>query len=309
MEKQINYRRAFQEDINAVTELLCELYEMHHDEVLEENKQLFSDINQAFFLAFSGSTAVGVSHGSLRREYVNGTNDDLKGYLEAIYVLPEYRFSKIATGLVEIAEHWMGMNGCREVASDCLLENTDSYNFHLKIGFEETERSIFFLKQIKPLKYKICKMDSALREKVQPILDKTWNAPYLAINGKLWDSRKMPGFVAVCDDEVLGYLLYEFHGGECEIMVLESIARNIGIASALIEQTKQAAKENGVSKIIVQTGNGNTHAFRFYQRRGFTIRNVRLGAVEASRKLKPSIPLVGENGIPLRDEIEFEMDI
>jgi hypothetical protein len=99
MEKQITYRRASHGDINAVSELLGMLYEMPQDEVLEENGQLFADKNQAFFLAFDGEKAVGVSHGSLRREYVNGTNDDLKGYLEAIYILPEWRKKELPQGL------------------------------------------------------------------------------------------------------------------------------------------------------------------------------------------------------------------
>jgi GNAT superfamily N-acetyltransferase len=119
----------------------------------------------------------------------------------------------------------------------------------------------------------------------------------------------MPGFAAFSGDEILGYLLYELHDGVCEIMVLESIAQNIGIATALIEEVKQFAKSKGVSRIIVQTSNDNSHAFRFYQRRGFTIREIRLGAMDAARKLKPSIPLIGEDGIPLRDEIEFEMKV
>ena len=193
------------------------------------------------------------------------------------------------------------------MASDCLLDNANSYDFHLRIGFKETERNIFFLKAIEPKKYEICQVDAAIREKIQPILDETWGAPYLAINGRLWDSRTMPGFAAVCGDEVLGYLLYEFHDGVCEIMVLESVIQNIGIASALIEKVKMIAKSNDVDKIIVQTSNDNTNAFRFYQRRGFTIREIRLGAMDAARKVKPSIPLIGEDCIPLRDEIEFEI--
>lgn len=32
-------------------------------------------------------------------------------------------------------------------------------------------------------------------------------------------------------------------------------------------------------------------------------------ALEVSRKLKPEIPLIGENSIPLRHEIEFELYI
>ena len=80
--------------------------------------------------------------------------------------------------------------------------------------------------------------------------------------------------------------------------------QNIGVGSALIERVKQIAKTNGVNRIIVQTSNDNTHTFRFYQRRGFTIREIRLGAMDKAHKLKPSIPFIGENGIPLRDEIE-----
>ena len=55
------------------------------------------------------------------------------------------------------------------------------------------------------------------------------------------------------------------------------------------------------------TTNDNLDAIRFYQRRGFTIATVHAGAIEQSRTIKPSIPLVGSYGIPIRDEIEFEM--
>jgi len=319
----ITYRRAIQADIDIMTDLLFLLYDgeglgLSRDELITENVQLFADKNQIFFLAFDADKPVGVSHGSLRREYVNGASDGLKGYLEAIYVLPEYRKSGIARELVKIVERWAGRHGCREMASDCLLENTDSYRFHLKIGFEETERNVFFLKTIEPQKYEIRRIDNKIREKIQPILDETWGSPFLAINGKLWDSRIMPGYAAIgaaasasssekC--EALGYLLYELHDGVCEIMVLESVAQNIGIATALIEQIKKTAKASGVNRIIVQTSNDNTHAFRFYQRREFTISEVRLGAMDAARQLKPSIPLIGEDGIPLRDEIEFMIEV
>ena len=82
--------------------------------------------------------------------------------------------------------------------------------------------------------YEIRRVDTSLREKIQSILDETWGAPYLAINGKLWDSRIMQGYAAVRENAVVGYLLYEFHDEVCEIMVLESVVQNIGIATALI---------------------------------------------------------------------------
>ena len=312
MKKAVSCRKAAADDIDAVTDLLFLLYkspQASREELITENERLFADNAQAFFLAFYGDMPVGVSHASLRREYVNGANDGIKGFLEAVYVLPEYRLNGVASKLVTAAERWAGLRGCAKFASDCLLENTGSHDFHIKIGFKETERSIFFLKVIAPEKYEIRPIDAALREKIQPVLNETWGAPQLVVNGKLWDSRMMPGYAAVGGGEVLGYLLYEFHGGICEIMALESVAQNIGIASALIERIKQTAKSNGAVRLIVQTSNDNTRAIRFYQRRRFTISEVRLGALAAARRLKPSIPLIGEDAIPLRDEIEFVIEI
>ena len=34
-----------------------------------------------------------------------------------------------------------------------------------------------------------------------------------------------------------------------------------------------------------------------------------INAIENSRKLKPAIPLYADNGLPIRDEIEFEMKL
>jgi hypothetical protein len=60
----------------------------------------------------------------------------------------------------------------------------------------------------------------------------------------------------------------------------------------------------------VVTTNDNVDALRFYQRRGFQLASVRCGAVdEARRTLKPLIPVTGNYGIPLRDELELAHDL
>jgi hypothetical protein len=55
------------------------------------------------------------------------------------------------------------------------------------------------------------------------------------------------------------------------------------------------------------TTNDNVAALRFYQKRGFTLAALHKNALEQSRRLKPQIPLLGLDGIPLRDEIELEI--
>lgn len=83
----------------------------------------------------------------------------------------------------------------------------------------------------------------------------------------------------------------------------------IGIGTALIEAAARAAAIVGCSRPWLITTNDNVEALRFYQRRGFRICAAHVNALEASRRLKPEIPVTGRHGIPLRDEIELEFDL
>ncbi|MCL2558966.1 MAG: GNAT family N-acetyltransferase [Turicibacter sp.] len=81
---------------------------------------------------------------SVRHDYVNGTESSPVGYIEGIYVKNEYRKCGIARELIAFAKGWSREKGCREMASDCLLDNDDSLAFHTSVGFEEKERIICF---------------------------------------------------------------------------------------------------------------------------------------------------------------------
>jgi len=67
------------------------------------------------------------------------------------------------------------------------------------------------------------------------------------------------------------------------------------------------AKENHCRRIWLVTTNDNTHAISFYQRFGFSLRDVHINALEKSPALKPTIPLVGFDNIPLQHDFEFEI--
>jgi len=54
------------------------------------------------------------------------------------------------------------------------------------------------------------------------------------------------------------------------------------------------------------TTNDNEPAIEFYKHRGMSLVAVHRDALERSRELKPEIPLIGLEGKPIRDEIEFE---
>ena len=82
---------------------------------------------------------------SIRNDYVEGTSSNPVGYIEGIYVSEPYRKEGIARELIEFARHWSIERGCREMASDCLLENANSLAFHTSVGFKEAERIIHFV--------------------------------------------------------------------------------------------------------------------------------------------------------------------
>ena len=68
--------------------------------------------------------------------------------MEGIYVDPQIRRQGVARALVDAVEEWGRKIGCREFASDALLENTSSHSMHRGLGFEETERVVYFRKQL-----------------------------------------------------------------------------------------------------------------------------------------------------------------
>jgi GNAT superfamily N-acetyltransferase len=119
-----------------------------------------------------------------------------------------------------------------------------------------------------------------------------------ARRGELVDVLAHPGLVAG-DRE--GMVTYDVRADEAEILWIVAVDRGRGVGTALLEALPRAPRW------CVTTTNDNVDALRFYQRRGFRLREVRVGAVDAARaSIKPSIGLVGEHGIELHDEIELE---
>ena len=94
---------------------------------------------------------------------------------------------------------------------------------------------------------------------------------------------------------------------KCEITVLQSLLENHGIGSELINAVKNAAIQKGCKNLWLITTNDNLHAMRFYQKFGCDLVAVHFNAVDSARKLKPSVPLFGDDGIPVKHEFEFSL--
>ena len=136
-----------------------------------------------------------------------------------------------------------------------------------------------------------------------------WGSTRCITRNRLFFANENPGYVAFTDDKSVGLITYELLGDQCEITTLNSLAERKGIGTALIDAVKETAIQAGCKRLLVITTNDNTRAIRFYQRYGFTIATIYPNSMEEARKRKPEIPLTGNDGIPLRDEIEFEIHL
>ena len=134
-----------------------------------------------------------------------------------------------------------------------------------------------------------------------------WGGEEMITRGNVYRPEQLEGFVIEDNGEWVGLLTFFIKDGECEVTSFNSLREGQGIGSMLINKAIEEARARDCKRLFLITTNDNLHALGFYQKRGFELVAIYRGAVNESRKRKPGIPLVGMNGIPLRDEIELEM--
>ncbi|WP_277589756.1 aminoglycoside 6'-N-acetyltransferase [Pseudomonas chlororaphis] len=120
--------------------------EEHRDEIASLLDDPRRYINLLAYTA-DGQPA-GLAEASLRHDYVNGTEHSPVVFLEGLYVSAEQRRQGIAERLIDAVAQWGRDQGCVEMASDTGLENLVSQTVHKALGFEETERVVYFRKSL-----------------------------------------------------------------------------------------------------------------------------------------------------------------
>jgi GNAT superfamily N-acetyltransferase len=148
---------------------------------------------------------------------------------------------------------------------------------------------------------------AADRERIADLLQESWGSATVVSRGRVHDASGLPALLAFAGGTVAGLATLWIDGADCELVSLDALARRQGVGSALLAAAASWARARGCRRLWLITTNDNLDAMRFYQRRGWRLVAVHPGAIERSRELKPTIPEVGEYGIPIRDELEFEL--
>ncbi|WP_044893946.1 GNAT family N-acetyltransferase [Bacillus alveayuensis] len=147
-------------------------------------------------------------------------------------------------------------------------------------------------------------LTDADRTTVKEFFKTQWGSPQMVISTGVYHCDELDGLAVFGENgEIIGLLTYVKRGEEWEIISLDSVIENKGIGSLLLQAFEKKVKADGGTIIKLVTTNDNLRALQFYQKRGYIIDGIVVNAVEKARIIKPQIPFVADNGIPIRDEI------
>ncbi len=138
---------------------------------------------------------------------------------------------------------------------------------------------------------------------LRALLGRHWGSVRVVTRGRLHDAGRLPGLAMGRD----GYLLYELREDALEVVVVHALLPRRGIGRALVEAAVELARGAGCRRAWLVTTNDNRPAIDFYRALGWRLAAVHVGAIAASRRLKPEIPARGVDDVPIEDEWEFEL--
>ena len=144
----IEIKRGSVSEAGVVAQLAIQMWDDNSVDELEADLIDYMDNGGAIFMPYHNGVAIGFAQCGFRHDYVEGTETSPVGYLEGVFVEAAYRRQGIARKLVKECQMFAKAYGCTEFASDCELDNTESLQFHLKMGFVEANRIICFTKRL-----------------------------------------------------------------------------------------------------------------------------------------------------------------
>lgn len=147
------------------------------------------------------------------------------------------------------------------------------------------------------------------RKQVINFFEKHWGSSQMIISSGTYDCALLDGFVYVEGTSIIGLITYVLYHDSLEVISLDSIQEGKGIGTCLMKEVEHFAKERSIPQIELITTNDNLQALKFYQKRGYRITDVITNAVAEARKVKPTIPIIGNDGIPLFDELKLKKKV
>src|SRR5262249_11932098 len=118
-----------------------------HEQLREIDEILQSGSEHVFFAERPEGGLCGFLEAAIR-PWVDSCDSRPVGYIEGWYVDEDVRRQGVGRALVQSAETWARSKGCRQMASDAEIGNLVSQRAHGRLGYNETQRLVFFKKDL-----------------------------------------------------------------------------------------------------------------------------------------------------------------
>jgi GNAT superfamily N-acetyltransferase len=154
---------------------------------------------------------------------------------------------------------------------------------------------------------------------IQPATDKE---EMLRVALRVWGTRQMIfGFqmfdlgeidaleMRDADGTLIGVANWAIKGNTAYLCALQVFVTGQGLATRLLAAFMDAARARGAKNVRAMLTNDNTDGMIFYQKNGFRLSNLFVGAVDAFRSKEPGMIAVGQHGLAVHDTLEFEHDL
>lgn len=152
-------------------------------------------------------------------------------------------------------------------------------------------------------------MTDADRDDVASFIECHWGSRMVMSQGQQYYPHEYEALIERENGRIVGLITFRTDHKGIELLTLNSTVTGRRIGTSLILEVMEHARKNNISRLWLTTTNDNMRAIGLYQRLGFRISAVNAGAVDEARKIKPQIPEIGKDGIPIRDEIVMTLDI
>lgn len=144
----VQIRKAAVRDKTVWVDLRVQLWpESNPGELRDDVREILEDANWAAFMAVNEGEVIGFIECSIR-DKAPACETDRIGYIEAWFVVPEFRNQGVGRRLVEASEQWARHKGCTEMASDTTSNYPLSPAAHKALGYQEVKRKFYYRKSL-----------------------------------------------------------------------------------------------------------------------------------------------------------------
>jgi len=147
------------------------------------------------------------------------------------------------------------------------------------------------------------------REEVAEFVERHWFSKIVMSSGNAYYPHQEQGYIERGDGKIIGLLTYRIEQAEMEVLTLNATLEGRGIGSSLLLNAIDAARKMRCRRVWLTTTNDNMRVIGFYQRLGFRMIKINIGAIDEARRIKPQIPETGARGVPIHDEIVMELKL